>query len=315
MSPTTINDLQFLFFEDSRAIRDILFLTTLFRKLDLNQASFDNHPSTHPSTHKTVRMPSPQAIYDSTSVFAERVQFLTSFNPDFHLDDSYLDVHHPEHVPSLFHRRRAQLAIIGENTPLKMDPLDWNYLYRPNRPFHFITNRKLRGSIPKIPPRPWLERQRKDAQQTDYLREQMAFFAAAPIPIPEEDISAIDESPCAGPLKVWCLLVWAMLVTIGGLLLVALSIVPLAMKRVGAGASRRYRMAGGFPWEALCIALATSQLVRFLPGMEGKVEVVQEVWKADPPLYVLMIQNPNQWSKFFLLLRERGLELMLTLGS
>lgn len=72
-----------------------------------------------------------------------------------------------------------------------------------------------------------------------------------------------------------------------------------ALKRVVGGAMRTYEKVDGFPWEAVWFALAASQLLKFLPGMEGKgVEAVEETWKADAPLYVVMIRNPNQWSKF-----------------
>ena len=179
-----------------------------------------------------------------------------------------------------------------------MDPLDWTYMYRPNRPFHFITNRKLRGSIPKLPPRPWLERRPKPVGPSAYLREQMAFMTAIPPPIPEYHVSD-DDAPPAGPLKVWCLFVWAILVKIGWLLFIALSMGAQVLKKIGVAALRTYQKVGGFPWEALWIALAASQLIRFLPGMEGQVGLVKEVCQRDPPLYVLMIRNPNQWCKYF----------------
>jgi hypothetical protein len=292
MLPRNINQSRVLFFEGSCDFQDTVFLTTLFRNLSLNQPDAQIH------THKSTIMPLPQAVYDPASLFAEHAQNLTNFNPDSHLDDSYLDVHHPERVESLFHRRQAQLAIISENSPLNMDPLNWRYMYRPNRPFYYINNCNLRCTILKLPPRPWLQRQQQKPP-TDYYLEQMSFFNA--IPPAEEDAEPIDVPPSPGPLKVLAQLAWGALLTVAWMLLIVMMIVVGVVRRVVGGAIRAYEKVGGFPWEVLWFTLAASQLLRFLPrmeGLDGTGVKVAEVWKADPPLYVVMIQNQNQWSEY-----------------
>lgn len=279
-----IEDLTLSFFDSSGDLPDILILIAQFETLCIDSSKQSQKSPTMSS--------SPQIVYDPTSLFAEHIQYLTSFNPEFHLDNSYLDVHHPERVEGLFSRRFAQLPIVGENSPLNMDPLNWRYMYRPNRPFHFITNRNLQRTIPKLPPRPWLERNR---QQSEYLIQQEQLFAAAPA---EEKIEPIDENPAPGPLKVWLQAASAAFVTIARAVMMITIVCLAGLKKVAENAIRAYQKVGAFPWEVLWTALAASQLMRVLPGMEGSGEVVEEVIKGDAPLYVMMIQNPNPWSKF-----------------
>ena len=292
---TNIKQSQILFLEGSDDLLDVLFLSTQLRNIVLQQVSIDF------SANKSNIMSSPQMIFvEHYSLFAEAAQYMTSFNPDFHLDDSYLDVHHPEHVQGLFHRQRGQLPIISENSPLRMDPLNWEYMYRPNRPFNFISNRHLRSTIPKTPPRPWIEREkRKKAASSSYLEEQAAFFKASPPSIlVDEAPIADDDLSGAGPLKVWVLFAWAIMVTLGWIfvflpLMIALS----ALKWVAGKWIEKYKKVGGIPWETIGFALVASMLVEWLPGMEGKLHVVAEVWKGDAPVYVIMMRNPNQICK------------------
>jgi hypothetical protein len=298
MLPKQIKDFPLSFFDDSGDLQDILILETLFQQLSIN-GSKQSHKLT------LAIMSSPQTIYDPISLFAEHAPYLTSFNPDFHLDDSYLDVHHPERVEGLFSRRFAQLPIVGEESPLHMDPLNWRYMYRPNRPFHYITNRHLRRTIPKLPPRPWLERKRQ--QPSQYLIEQEQLFAAAPA---EDRNEPIDDGPTPGPLKVWVEATWATFLTMAWMVLAVMILCLAGLRWAVERGVRVYQKVGGFPWEALWFALAASQLMRFLPGMEGKEEMVKEVIKGDAPLYVITIcnQNPLSEPKLFCSL----LNLMLT---
>lgn len=302
MLPKLINHAPLSFFDDPGDLQDILILISKFEALDID--SF-NH------THKSVTMSSPQSIYDPMSLFAEHIRFLTSFNPDFHLDNSYLDVHHPERVEGLFNRRFAQLPIVGENSPLNMDPLNWRYMYRPNRPFHYITNRNLRRTIAKLPPRPWLERKRQ--QPSNYLIQQREFFAAVPPPLPEEEDEPAEDRRTPGPLKVWVQSAWTAFLTIAWMVMVVVILCWAGLRWMVERGLGMYQKVGGFPWEAIWFALAASQLLKFLPGMEGEAEVVNEALKGDPPLYVVMIRNPNQWSKFNLFCIFAN--LMLTLKS
>jgi hypothetical protein len=294
----TSKETQVLFFEDSCDLLDILFLTTQLRNITLNQASIQL-----PTNNSNIMSPPQMIFVENHSMFAEAVQFLTSFNPEFHLDDSYLDVHHPKYVPGLFHRRKGQLPIISENSPLKMDPLNWEYMYRPNRPFNFISNKHLRRTIPKIPPRPWVEREKqkqKAASSSSYLEEQAAFFNAIPpsLPVDEAPIADEDLHP-AGPLKVWVLFVWAIMVTLGWVFVFLPLMIALgALKWVAGKLIERCENVGGIPWETIGFALVAWKLVGWLPGMEGKVEVVEEAWKAESPLYVMVLRNPNQIRKF-----------------
>ena len=301
MEPIPIKESTLLPFDVSPSIlQDISNLELQFQKLWISSpASFETYLAVVNEViqaHKSARMSRTQTVYESTSLFSQHVQYLTSFNPDFHLDDSYLQVNHPERVEGIFSRRFAQLPIVGENSPLNMDPLNWRYMYRPNRPFHFITNESLRRSIPKLPPRPWLERERKKKVPTAYYLEQMEMMNALPPPMPEEEF--VESAPTPGPLKVLveylCMLfltfVWAML------MLVTLLVV--AVETVVRKVVRFYQEKGGLPIETVYVALATCVLVKFLPGMEGEVKTLREVVKADAPIYVLMIRNPNQWSKF-----------------
>ena len=303
----------FFFFQTSSCdFQDISFLLKQFQKLSLS-APFETCPTNainQALEDKPVKMASPQPIFDPTSLFAEHAQFLTSFNPDFHLDDSYLQVHHPERVEGLFSRRFAQLPIVGEDSPLNMDPLDWRYMYRPNRPFHYITNRNLRRTIPKRPPRPWLERKRQ--VPTAYYLQQMELFNATPPPIPE--VEATDKGRTSGPLKVWVQFAWAVLVSVAWLLRALLTSVVGGLMMLGRVGIQAYRKVDNFPpLETLWIALAARLLMRLLPGIEGEGEGVEEVMKAGEPLYVLMIRNPHQFRKSPLL--ECWETLLMRVGS
>jgi hypothetical protein len=175
-----------------------------------------------------------------------------------------------------------------------MDPLDWRYMYRPNRPFHYITNSQVRRTISKLPPRPWLERKNVP---TDYYVEQMAFFNASPPPIPEEP-EPVDDTCAPRPLKAWVKFAWALVVTLAWILFLVTMSAVKGLKWVGWKMARVYKEAGGVPWEAVWFALAASQLLRLLPAMDGEEAVVEGVWKVEAPLYVVMIRNPNQLSKF-----------------
>jgi hypothetical protein len=110
----------FFFFQTSSCdFQDISFLLKQFQKLSIS-AQFETCPINainQGPEDKSVKMSSPQPIYDPTSLFSQHVQFLTSFNPDFHLDDSSPQVHHPKRVEGLFSRHFAQLRIVGENSP------------------------------------------------------------------------------------------------------------------------------------------------------------------------------------------------------
>ena len=123
----------------------------------------------------------------------------------------------------------------------------------------------------------------------------MSFFNASPPPISEET-ERVDDGRVPGPLKVWVKSAWAIMVTLAWIIFLVVMILVKGLKWVGGKMARVYKEAGDVPWEAVWFALAASQLLRFLPGMEGR-EALVKVWKVEAPLYVIMIRNPNQLSK------------------
>ena len=305
-----IKEQPFLFFEPFPCSdEDILTLIARFENISLSSSTeFENKPITVKASTtplhclKSFRMSSsPMIVRDSMGLFAEHVQFLTSFNPNFHLDDSYLQVNHPERVEGLFSRRYAQLPIVGENSPLNMDPINWKFMYRPNRPFHFITNKHLRQSIPKLPPRPWLDRPSKKKTPTAYYLQQMELHnAPPPPPAPEVDEIAdpADDVVPAGPLKVLVKSVVGLLASCVWMIVMLLAFFVVGAELAVGKVVGEYQKRGGLKWEILLFAVVAGGLVRVLPGMEGEGKALVTEVKGDAPLYVIMMRNPNQFRKF-----------------
>ena len=199
--------------------------------------------------------------------------------------------HHPISgalfVPNFFHQ--FILPTIPERSVLPMQPLNWEFGARPDRPFDVIPRghqrrpHNRRFSIPRMPAAP-------PQYPTAYYLEQLQFYQDGPLPEELEEEPSQDDD-----LRRWFVeFFYFLLVLVGALVqvLFAVAFAVLAMgKRVWTGFFKERT------WEFVVSALVATQIVRILPRLGGVLNSIGGGRADPPPLYVLMIQNPNQWSK------------------
>lgn len=180
------------------------------------------------------------------------------------------------------------LPTLPEGNQLTMEPLNWEFGVRCNRPFE-----SLPTNAPKSPPRrPSRPRPRSLARSVtpDGIFEQPNFWEM-PAPI-FDPYNHQTEQRIAGPLKLWFESLMLFLIALGefGIALVlalwdgskaAAPFIALGLKV----------LADTRTWEPVVSMLLATQLVRLLPGMEGNVQTRMgtEVLAETGPLYVMRI--------------------------
>jgi hypothetical protein len=206
---------------------------------------------------------------------------------------SVLGIHHPItgalYAPGYFHQ--FILATIPERSILPMQPLDWHYGTRADRPFNVVPGLHGRSPPPKWPTRPCDRPQ----YPTAYYLDQLRFWDDGPL-LPEE---AITAEPA--PEKTWfdfalMILLWILALAAGmaRVVLAAIGVVASAGGKVCA------RMVRERTWEFALSALVATQIVRMLPeigGWQSRGGGGAGAISSDAPLYVMRIPNPNQWSR------------------
>lgn len=193
-------------------------------------------------------------------------------------------------VPCYFHQ--FILAIIPERAVLPMQPLNWQFGVRADRPFDVLPGQNARNPIPKWPTRPC----DRPKYPTAYYLEQLQFWEDGPLP--EEDESAA-EMPTRAPLKVWFdstlgffLFIFAVVRSVVQVLFEVAALV------LSLGKKAWDKIVDGRTLEFAASVLVATQIVRILPRMEGSLGSSGGAgWStSSAPVYVIMIPNPDQWS-------------------
>ena len=188
-------------------------------------------------------------------------------------------------IPGFYHE--FLLTSIPELSSLPMEPLNWEFGVRCDRPFHRLQQPRI-GTMPK-------RQYRAGPVSTDFFLEQQKFWDALPgvDPYKREDKIFVES----GPLKSWCEPTLEFLLTMFWILKVMflgafefVELLPSLWKRVF----------GGLTWELALSVLVAMQIVHFLPGMEGRRNAnVGDGWPSVKPIYILMIPSSNAISKYF----------------
>jgi hypothetical protein len=223
--------------------------------------------------------------------------------------DTYHKISGALFAPGCFHQ--FILATILERAVLPMQPLNWQFGVRADRPFDVLPGQNARNPIPKWPTRPCDH----PKYPTAYYLEQLQFWEDGPLP--EEDESAA-EMPTRAPLKVWFdstleffLFIFAVVRSVVQMLCEVAALV------LSLGKKMWNRIVDGRTWEFAASVLVATQIVRILPRMEGSLGSGGgggAGWStSSAPLYVIMIPNPDQWSR--LSTDVRGSRQLLTIHS
>lgn len=186
-------------------------------------------------------------------------------------------------VPGYYHQ--FILPTIPEKAQLPMDPVNWEFGIRPNRPFEVLPNEQRQRAAKKWPTRPGSRRE----GPTAYYLEQLHFWEDGPLPAEDEEVGELHPS---GPLKRWfeftldaCLFILAVV------RLLVFLVSEVAAVLLATGRKIWKDVFGNLTWELVVAIFLATQIVRFLPGMAGSLDVDGGGrWnEAPPPLYVLMI--------------------------
>lgn len=248
-------------------------LEFLFAKLSLNHFNDDIMASQF-SSRPFEGTPAPSSLRNS------EIEFDSS--PFFHRIRKALL------VPSYL--RRFIPPTLPEDDQLPMEPLNWEFGVRVNRPFEGF--RSHQPSLPTRPPSRPVQRICSGGVRAEDTLAQPDFWGM-PTPIVDPyNQQAPHEEKVSGPLKLWfesilpfLVALWHLWTTLAFALWEALKAAnPFVVLDVK-GLVRRITL------ERAISLLLAMQLVRIFPGMEGNVEagVKTEVMREVAPLYVLMI--------------------------
>lgn len=209
-------------------------------------------------------------------------------------------------VPDFFHQ--FILPTIPERSILPMQPLNWEFGVRPDRPFDVSPAlfRRNHGNPVSLPRWPGAQPQ----YPTAYYLEQLRFWEDGPLPEERPDNAEQDDGGrTPGLLRVWFKVGLGVFILIPTVLCAVAEMLFAAALEVLSTGKRAWKVfVSERTWEFALSALVATQIVRILPGM-GRILSGSEgrMWNPEPaPLYVLMIPNSNQWCKLFDVLRRLG---------
>ena len=170
-----------------------------------------------------------------------------------------------------------------------MQPLNWKFGVRPDRPFDIAPGYRQRrlqnqpSSILRLTvPQP--------QYPTAYYLEQLQFYQDGPLPEEPEAEEHAPEQPQGWFVEAFCLLQ----VIVGAIVQVLLGAVTVVFA-TGNMVWRSFLKER--VWEIVVSALVATQIVRILPRIGGILNSIGGGMVEPPPLYVIMIPNPNQWSR------------------
>ena len=196
------------------------------------------------------------------------------------------------HSPNSF--RQSILPSLPEGDILLMEPLDWEFGVRVDRPFEFRLRRTRHARLPRIPPRPSPSNQQRQFRGGAVRIEEYPNFAEmAP---PASDPYATPPATIKpGVLKIWfgylLLLLHPLWDIVMASCLALAGLVRVAMPYIVSGGKA---VAERAEWRAVVSLLLAAQIVRLLPGLE-RVESVESVVETVErsgvlaPLYIIMI--------------------------
>lgn len=200
-------------------------------------------------------------------------------------------------VPTFFHE--FILPTIPERSILPMQPLNWQFGVRPDRPFEVFPHQHLRQQTPISIPRWPVLPARRPKYPTAFYLEQLQFWEDGPLPEAEEPVIEV-QTP--GLLNIWLasgvealLLILAIVSAVLQVLFKAAAVLLFVGKKAWKSVLRERA------WEFAAAVLVASQIVRILPRMQGILDSSGGGrWNPEPaPLYVIMVPNPNQLGRLF----------------
>ena len=191
-------------------------------------------------------------------------------------------------VPDYFHQ--FLLPTIPELSVLPMQPLNWRFGVRPDRPFditagycrHRSQNQPV--SIPRLPAS-------QQQYPTAYYLEQLQFYQDGPLPKEPDP----EEEPAPDLSRAWFVEAFCFVTLNVGAVVKTLFAAILAVFATGKMMWRRFLKER--TWEFVVSALVATQIVRILPRIGGILNSIGGGRTEPPPLYVMMIPNRNQWSR------------------